>query len=113
MDNALKIMLASALITAAALKAAPALAEPRGAGTAVSVVRTSDLNLASAAGQRQLDIRLSHAAREVCGTASESDLGGRNDVRKCRGDVLAKARAVGRSAASARPGMPIAVIAAR
>ena len=93
MNNALKIAFASALITAAAIKAAPALAEPAGRAVAVSVVHTSDLNLASAAGQRQLDIRLARAAREVCANASDADIAGKNDVRQCRNDVIAAGRA--------------------
>ena len=92
MNNALKIVLGSALITAAAIKAAPALAEPAGAPVAVTIVHTSDLNLASAAGQRQLDLRLSRAAREVCGIASDADVKGKNAARQCRNAVLAAAR---------------------
>ena len=91
MKQTIRIILASALITAAALKGVPALAEP--APVAVSVVTTADLDLTSAAGQRQLQVRLAHAAREVCGTASDADLKGKNDVRKCRDVVLAEANA--------------------
>ncbi len=53
-----------ALAFAAAVLAAPALA----ADEAPSVgVRYGDLDLTSAEGQWQLDIRLQRAAREVCG----------------------------------------------
>jgi UrcA family protein len=58
----------------------------------VSFVRTADLDLSTAAGQRALDQRFAQAAREVCGAASPTDLQGRNAVRQCRSDVLAKAR---------------------
>ena len=92
MKNAFTIALASALITTAAIKAAPALAESPAVETNVSLVRTADLNLNSEAGQRQLDLRLARAAREVCGTASDVDLEGKNEVRQCRDEVLAKAR---------------------
>jgi UrcA family protein len=91
--TAIRIVIASALITAAALKAVPALAETAPGPVNVSIVETADLDLGSEAGKRQLDRRLAHAAREVCGTASEIDLEGTNDVRACRADVLAKARA--------------------
>ncbi len=91
--KAITIILGSALITGVALKAVPALAEAPSheSNVAVSVVRTADLDLSRADGQRQLDRRLAAAAREVCGAASDADLEGKNDVRKCRDDVLAKA----------------------
>ena len=93
MKNPYAIAIASALITAGALKAAPALAEPATAEarTYVSYVQTSDLNLASQSGQRALDHRLAQAAREVCGTPSDSDLVGLNKARDCRADAIARA----------------------
>lgn len=114
--TAIRIILASALITTAAIKAAPALAEPLAPQPAVvvSVVPTADLDLSTEAGQRQLDIRLSHAAREVCGAASVSDLQGRNDVRKCRNDALAGARGQREQLLAGEVrGRPIAVTAGR
>ena len=92
MKSPILIALGSFLVTAAALKAAPALAEPVPAQN-VSIVETADLNLSTSAGQRQLDHRLIIAAGEVCDTASDVDLAGKNEVRQCRADVLAKARA--------------------
>ena len=91
MTNAFQIAATAFLITAAAIKAAPALAEPVQPATNVSRVQTADLDLSSRSGQRALDARLAHAAREVCGTASDADLAGKNADRKCRADVLAKA----------------------
>lgn len=91
MTNTFKIILASALITAGGIKAAPALAQPAPVTTNVSVVQTADLDLASQDGQRSLQQRLNRAAREVCGTASDADLVGQNKVRDCRHDVLARA----------------------
>jgi UrcA family protein len=85
--KAITIVILSALVTAGAIKAAPALAQD----VNVSVVRTADLNLASAKDRQTLDRRLSAAAREVCGTASDADLDGKNAVRRCRDDVLARA----------------------
>ena len=93
MKNAFTIALASALITTAVIKAAPALAQTPAVETNVSLVRTADLDLSSEAGRRLLDVRLARAAREVCGTASDTDLKGKNEVRQCRADVLAQARA--------------------
>jgi UrcA family protein len=58
-----------------------------------AVVHTSDLDLGTRAGQRALDLRLARAAREVCGSASDADLRGKNAVRKCRDEVLASAMA--------------------
>ncbi len=88
MKNALKIVLASALLTAGASRAAPALAEPV---VAVRVIRTGDLDLSTEAGRRQLDVRVAQAAREVCGVASDADLRGGNAVRQCRKQVTANA----------------------
>ena len=111
MNTPLKIAIGSFLVTAAALKAAPALADPVQPRN-VSTVRTADLDLSSAAGRRQLDHRMVIAAREVCGTASDIDLEGKNDVRACRGRVLSEARARGEQLASRGSGT-ILVAAAR
>ena len=114
MKSALKIVVISALATVAALKGVPALAEPAPAPVNTSFVRTADLDLGSARGQRQLDHRLAQAAREVCGTASDSDLAGKNDVRRCRDETLARAVVQKSSlAAAADRGAVIAVAAAR
>ena len=88
MKNPYVIALASALITAGAIRAAPALAEPASSDvqTYVSYVKTADLDLASESGQRTLDRRLAQAAREVCGTASDVDLVGQNKARECRAE---------------------------
>ena len=93
MKQTLKIIAASALVTAVVWRAAPALAEeaPRN----VAVVQTADLDLSSKAGARALDHRLVNAAREVCGIASDADLVGKNRVAACRDEVLSEARATG------------------
>jgi len=108
--KALHIIIASALITSAAIKAAPAFAEQPEVAT--SYVRTADLDLQSDAGRRQLDHRLVTAAREVCGTASNVDLEGKNEVRRCVDSVLIKARGQGQQLAANR-GAVIAVTATR
>lgn len=113
MKSAIKIALASALITTAAIKAAPALAQQPGATEAnISRVWTGDLDLRSESGQRKLELRLVRAARDVCGSASDADLVGKNAVHKCRAETLAKAREQGETLAAAR-GEVIAVTAAR
>jgi UrcA family protein len=99
MKETLKIIAVSAFATAAVIKAVPALSEPVPAQN-VSVVNTSDLDLSSKAGRAALDRRLVTAAFEVCGTASDADLAGKNQVRACRADVLAKARAESEQLAS-------------
>ena len=95
MKNTFKIILASALITAGALKAAPALAEtpPANFETRISHVQTADLDLSSKSGQRTLDLRIAQAARDVCGKPSDSDLVGQNKARECRQDVVARTSA--------------------
>ena len=91
--SAIRIIIASALITTAAIKAVPAVADPVPSDVSVSIVRTADLDLTTKAGQRVLDHRLVQAANEVCGTAADVDLAGQNKVRVCRQSVLADARA--------------------
>jgi UrcA family protein len=78
--------LLSALILA--LLPMPALAEP--AQTVISIVKTADLDLGSESGRKALDRRLDVAIAEVCGTASDVDLSGQNDVRRCRTDTRAQ-----------------------
>jgi len=89
MKKPLLIILGSALATGAVIKEVPAFAEPT---QAISVVRTADLDLSTHAGRKALDHRLVLAAYQVCGTASDVDLAGKNSVRECRNDVLTKAR---------------------
>lgn len=115
MKKSFYIALVSALLTAGLIKAAPALAETPARGeVVVSHVRTADLDLRSPAGQRQLDQRLANAAREVCGPASDVDLEGKNDVRKCRVETLARAQVKKASLlAAADRGVTIAVTASR
>ena len=98
--SAIRIIIASALIATAAIKAAPALAEPVNLDVKTSIVRTADLDLSSKSGQRALDHRLVQAASDVCGTAADVDLAGQNKVRACRQSVLADARAQGQQLVS-------------
>jgi UrcA family protein len=103
MKTPILIATGSFLIAAAALKAAPAFAEPVQPQN-VSVVHTTDLDLSSETGRRALNQRLVIAAREVCGEASDVDLVGKNAVRQCRKDTLAEARAKGERLASRADG---------
>lgn len=114
MKNPIAIAIVSALITAAAIKAAPAIAQDSGATREVSVVRTADLDLSTAKGRSALQHRLANAARQVCGTASDTDLEGKKHVRKCRDETLARAFAQRDDlVASRREEALIAVTAAR
>ena len=99
MKDMLKIIAVSALSTAAVIKAVPAFSEPALAQN-VAIVQTADLDLSTASGRAALEHRLVTAAYEVCGTASDADLAGKNKIRECRVDVLAKARAEGQRLAS-------------
>jgi UrcA family protein len=116
MKDTLRIIMISAIITAGAIKAAPVLAEPAGsdAQTYTSYVHTSDIDLASQQGQRVLQQRLAQAAREVCGTASDVDVQGKNQVRECRKEALGRASGEREALlAAADRGATIAVTASR
>jgi UrcA family protein len=75
------------IATLLAFSATPVQAEPPAIAT--SVVQTADLDLSSKAGQRVLDHRLTQAVKEVCGIASDADVAGKNEVRRCRVETLA------------------------
>lgn len=92
MKETLKIIAISALATAALIKGVPAFSEQAPAQN-VSIVHTDDLDLTSKAGRDALEHRLVIAAYEVCDTASDADLAGKNGESQCRRDVLARARA--------------------
>lgn len=101
-------------IIASAVTVTPTVAEAFEPVTVTSIVRTADLDLSSPAGQRELELRIAHAAREVCGEASDVDLEGTNAVRHCREDTVAKAAAQREQLlAAARVGTPILVASAR
>ena len=106
----LKITLSAFLITAGLITGAPTIAQPAPAQN-VSIVHTTDLDLSTKSGRDALDHRLVLAAYDVCGTASDVDLAGKNKVRACRTDVLAKARSESEQLASR--GGPIFVAAGR
>ncbi|HET9414684.1 MAG TPA: UrcA family protein [Pseudolabrys sp.] len=97
------------LATLLALTATPALAEPPVIATAT--VQTADLDLSTAKGQRALDQRLNQAVKEVCGTASDVDLAGKNDVRRCHAETLANLASERDQRIAAASGSPIEVAA--
>ena len=109
MKQTLKIILVSALATAALIKGVPALAESIPAAVNVSIVRTADLDLASKAGQRTLEQRVAIAAHAVCDTASAADLKARNSERDCRSNVIASARSKARALAERNSGDSLVV----
>jgi UrcA family protein len=115
MKNPFVLAIASAIVTAGLIKAAPALAEtPAAEQTHFSYVKTADLNLASEGGKRALDRRLAQAAREVCGVPSDADLVGQNKARECRDQAIAQAASErDELLATANRGAVIAVAASR
>jgi UrcA family protein len=112
MKRPLKIAFGSFLATAALIKAAPVFAEPVQPQN-IQVVHTADLDLSTSEGRRALDQRLVIAAGEVCGTAADFDLAGKNADRRCRKDALARARASGEVLASNGTKREILVAAGR
>ena len=73
---------------AATLFVAPAMAQQPAGDYRTHVVSYADLDLGTAKGVTTLDRRIRTAVREVCGTASDFDLEGKNNVRACRADLL-------------------------
>lgn len=73
---------------AATLFAAPALAQSPGTGSQSHVVSYADLDLSSAKGRAKLDRRIRSAVQDVCGTAYSFDVKGKNDVRRCRTELM-------------------------
>jgi UrcA family protein len=110
MKETFKIIAMSAMATAAVIKAVPAFSEPAPAQN-VSIVHTSDLDLSTEAGRAVLDHRLVIAAHDVCGTAADVDLSGKNKIRACRAETIAKARA--ETAQLANRAGPVLVATAR
>lgn len=70
----------------------PVSAQPSPAKQSVAVAHR-DLDLRTEAGTRALDRRIWRAVVEVCGSAPDFDIAGKNDVRECRRDTRALAAA--------------------
>ena len=79
-----KLLILAALATASFGQ--PAFAQTAPANPTV-VVQHKDLDLRTERGARTLDRRIWRAVVEVCGTPSDFDLEGKNDVRECRRDT--------------------------
>ena len=101
---ALALMSSAVTVTPTVAQAAEPLA-------VTSIVQTADLDLSTAKGQHALDLRLSQAAKEVCGTASDVDIAGKNDVRRCRVETLANLSAERDQHIARASGEPIEVAA--
>ena len=114
MKHSILYALFSALVTALilALTPTPVHAQSANAPAEVRLVPTSDLNLTTEAGQRQLEQRVVRAAREVCGQASDADPAGKNQIRKCRENAIARASSQGEElVAASERGKAIAIFA--
>ena len=89
----------------------PAFAEPV---TRTVAVEHIDLDLGTPTGARTLQHRLWRAVVAVCGTASDADIVGKNDIRQCRRDTMQVASAKADLAiAGASQGEPLRVASIR
>ncbi len=85
----MKSILVTIALTAATLAVAPPVAaEPMPARLVVS---TAGLDLTTDRGVRTLDLRILHAASELCGTPSPADARGRIKYDDCRAGARAAA----------------------
>ena len=84
-------LLILAALTAASISQ-PALARTAPANPSATVAH-KDLDLRTEAGTRTLDRRIWRAVVAVCGTASDFDLEGKNEMRQCRRDTRLAASA--------------------
>jgi UrcA family protein len=79
------------IIMLAALAAAPcfvpAMAQKADLDVHTEIVSYGDLDLADEGDVRTLDRRIRSAVQAVCGTASNADPAGKNDVRRCRAET--------------------------
>ncbi len=106
------ILFALAIATSAAT-IMPTVANATEPVAVTKIVPIAGLDLTSATGHRELDRRIHRAAREVCGTTSDADLKGKNDIRQCRAESIAAATAQRQKIlAAGRVGMPIAIASA-
>lgn len=109
-----KTALFAVAIIASAATLTPTAGQALQPVTATSIVKTADLDLATESGQRQLDLRIAQAAREVCGEGSSVDLEGRNSARACRDETIALANSQREQLlTAARSGSRIVVASAR
>lgn len=88
-----KLLILAAL--AAVPLSQPAFAEPVTQTVVVEhvTVEYRDLDLATTVGAKSLQHRVWRAVVAVCGTTSDFDVAGKNDIRQCRRDTLQVASA--------------------
>ena len=86
----LHILAAAAAVSAATLAASPVAAQSPASGEQV-IVRYSDLDLSSQAGQARLNRRILTAVQTACGPTTDSDPHGKNVAADCRHRTFAEA----------------------
>lgn len=83
------------IVTAAAFAVAlfvvPASAQPAHADMKTQAISYADLDLGTEAGVKALDQRIRAAVKAACGIASDADLEGQNELRRCRAEATARA----------------------
>lgn len=82
----MKTVLITLALAASAAAPGPIVAQSRS-----TVVSTAGLDLGRVADQRTLELRLIHAASELCGTPSSSDARGHIKREQCRTEARASA----------------------
>ncbi|MGY4397071.1 UrcA family protein [Sphingomonas sp. UYAg733] len=86
-------MLFTLVALAAATIVAPVSAQETVPGNLPYRVSHADLDLRTDAGVRSLDRRIDHVVGKACGWASDFDLAGQNEIRRCRKQAVAAAAA--------------------
>jgi UrcA family protein len=92
-ETLMRNLLALTALVGTAWLAQPAQAQPASPVMTIHVIPHGDLDLRTAEGRSRLDRRIRTSVQEACGTASEADLSGLNEVRRCRAEALALAYA--------------------
>ena len=101
----MKSFLITFALIAAFAGTSPAAARPASRSTTVS---TAGLDLATAGGQRRLELRLLHAASDLCGTPSSADARGRAKFDSCRDEVRGNVAAQVRQLAARNGALKVA-----
>ncbi|MEG3123421.1 UrcA family protein [Sphingomonas sp. GB1N7] len=111
----MKIAFTLAALAAATL-VTPAFGQEIAPATRSQIVHHADLDLRRAADIRRLDRRIGIAVRAACGTASDLDLAGQNEVTRCRKDtdaMLSARRAQAIAAVKGNASVALAEVQAR
>jgi len=108
----LHILAAAGAASAATLAASPASAQLPAASEQV-IVRYSDLDLSSQAGQARLNRRILTAVQIACGPESDSDPHGKNLIRECRHRTFDQAASQAHGAIAQARGQGPSVLAGR